>query len=368
MHRQKMARLRSGLLCVILGGVLTLATHPEWLSTAWSWTQPQSPGHSPLVPAEILLRAANTAETRGDLAESLRLLGWFCEQHPDHAGVEDAMAQRTLHHLALQQLVEAHDTFQEFRVRFPASARQKPLLRALAQREYELGYYEDAMRGYKDLVGLTIRHDGVSARGEDTAPDTRASRKAARKQQKADEKQRNELERLARFNLALCHQKAQQPAAAIRAYERFVRRFPTDARVAEAHFRMGMLNLELGAVEQALEHFEPLCTREDLPMTLRTASIYHAGRSNEKLMNLDEARHFYGMATELLPTQDTYRLAAMSRLARLIEKTQPLHALEVYRDLASNSDNSVQRAIARQRFIKLQGEATVAVATPEEQE
>ena len=108
-----------------------------------------------------------------------------------------------------------------------------------------------------------------------------------------------------------------------------------------------------------------MCTREDVDPSLRTASIYHAGRSNEKLMKLEEARHFYGMATALTPTEETYRLASLSRLARLIVKTQPLRALDVYRDLASNSGSSVRRAIARQQLIALQGEATIASATPE---
>ena len=250
-------------------------------------------------------------------------------------------------------------------MRFPSSDQQSPLLRALAQEEYNLGNYEDALRSYKDLVGLAIRHVPAPTQVEDTAPNSRAARNAVRKQQKKLEATRNELERLARFNLALCQQQAKKPTAAIRAYERFVRRFPTDARVANAHFRMGILNLELGRLTQALEHFEPLCTDEDVAASLRTASIYHAGRSNEKLMQLEEARHFYGMATALTPTEDTYRLAALSRLARLIVKTQPLRALDVYRDLASNSDNSVRRAIARQHLIALQGEATVASATPE---
>lgn len=357
--------MRSGVLCVVLGGVLAFATHPEWLAAAWSWSQPQSPGNAPLVPPEILLRAANTAEARGDRAEALRLLSWFCEQHPKHLGVENALAQRTRHHLAMNQMVEARAIYQEFRMRFPASDQQRPLLRALAEGEYNLGNYEYALRSYKDLIGLAIRHVPASTRAEDTAPNNRTAQKAARQQQKQLEAKHNELERLARFNLALSHQQARQPTAAIQAYERFVRRFPNDSRVAEARFRMGILNLELGRLPQALKYFEPLCTREDVAPSLRSASIYHAGRGNEKLMKLEEARHFYGMASVLTPAEDTFRLAALSRLARIIAKTQPLRALEVYRDLAANSNNSVRRAIARQHLIALQGEATVASATRE---
>jgi 23S rRNA G2069 N7-methylase RlmK/C1962 C5-methylase RlmI len=51
----------------------------------------------------------------------------------------------------LDQIAEARDTFQEFRVRFPTSDLQRPLLRDVAEREYELGMYEDAMRGYKEI-------------------------------------------------------------------------------------------------------------------------------------------------------------------------------------------------------------------------
>jgi hypothetical protein len=74
------------------------------------------------------------------------------------------------------------------------------------------------------------------------------------------------------------------------------------------------------------------------------------------------------MALPLTPQQDDYRLASLERLARLLEKPEPLRAREVYRDLASHSDNAVRRAIARQRFVALQGEATVAATLPNVEE
>jgi len=357
------ARARSGLLCLVLGGVLALSASPEWLQRAWDQVRPDAHDALPLVPADILLRAANTAESRGDLEESLRLYRMFCEQHPDHPGVEDALAQQARQHLSRGELDAAHEDYRVLRVRFPESTLQRPLLRELAEHELEQGRYEEAMRSYKDLVGLAIRPE--ERRGlEDAVPESGLSQKAQRALADREERERNELERVARFNLALCQEKTQHPAAALRAYDRFVRRFPTDTRVAEAQYRMGALQLELGRLYEARRHFEPLCVQEDISPVLRAASIYQAGRCSEKLKQLDEARRFYRLAIALEPQEDDYRLASLERLARLLEKPEPMHAREVYRDLASHSDNAVRRAIARQRFVALQGEATVAAVPP----
>jgi TolA-binding protein len=354
-------------LCVLLAGALWVAATPQWLHQAWLWVDPDPTADLPLVPADILLRGATVAETRGDLEESLRLYRMFTEQHPQHSGVEDALAQMARQQLALGDLDAASDIYRELRMRFPDSALQRPLLRQLAEVEFVNGRVEDAMRSYKDLVGLAIRSE-IGRSTEDSAPRSAAERTALKARDDRIEQERNEMERLARFNLALCQEKTSHPSAAIRAYERFVRRFPTDARVAEARYRMGALHLELGHVREARHHFEPLCLQEDIAPMLRAASIYHAGRCSEKLMELDEARRFYQLATALTPQSDDYRLASLERLARLLEKPEPLRAREVYRDLASHSDNSVRRAIARQRFVALQGEATVAATLPEVEE
>jgi TolA-binding protein len=362
MRRRRSARARSGLLCVLLSGALVVSAAPEWAHEAWTWLRPGSASELPLVPAEILLRAAATAETRGDIKESMRLLRTFTKQHPGHAAVEDAIAQLARHHLASADIKAARAVYHELRSQFPGSSEQRVLLREIAEHELQNEHFEDAMRSYKDLVGLAIRAD-PHVHQEDTAPSTAATRALQRQQRMQREDERNEIERLARFNLALCQEKTKHPAAAIRAYERFVRRFPTDERVAEAQYRMGAMHLELGHVLQARRQFEPLCAREDIAPVLRAASIYHAGRCSEKLLENDEARRFYRMATALTPPEDEYRLAALVRLARLIESQEPMRAREVYRDLATNSDNSVRRAIARQRFVSLQGEATVAAAS-----
>jgi TolA-binding protein len=264
---------------------------------------------------------------------------------------------------ALERREAMRHAVEELRVLFPRSEMIPKLLADLAARHFHDEEYDQAARCYTDLVGVVTRYDRITAAAEDTGPPqelTPASRRRLHNAKQARVAQRSEMERLGRFNLALSHDRSGKRTAALRAYNRFVRRFPADARSAEAWFRMGVLELQARHPEVAVENFAKVWRSDSAPRDFQVAAIYKGGRCLEGLRHRDEAREVYRLALELEPRDDAWRLASLTRLAILLREPEPVRALEVYRDLAENSAHTVRRAVVQQRLIELQSESAMA--------
>jgi TolA-binding protein len=206
------------------------------------------------------------------------------------------------------------------------------------------------------------RHDPAEETGLEASPATRAARRALHRERTRVEELRTQMERVARFNLAVCQDLNHNRTGALRSYERFVRRFPADARVFEAYFRMGVLARETQRLELAVESFRAVWQNEQATADYRAASIYQGGLCLEHLARADEARQVYSLVTQTTPPGDPYRLATLQRLAGLLRQHEPLRAMELYRELADYSGHAVDRAVAQQNLLLLQAGTAIATA------
>ena len=364
MRVRRAARDRAAILCTVLGLGLAILGHPETFRRALGAVFPGLRRDTLVPPAGVLFRTAESAAARGRYAEAAYWEKLFIAQYPDHLLAENALSIRIRALVALDRMDEAQDAVTQFRGLYPQSESLFESLLELGESEFTRARYDEAARCYTDLIGLVTRYEGpqvpqVRRDYVRPSPRHRLARHRAAQRLLAS---RAEMERVARFNLALCYDHDGNRNAALRAYEHFVRRFPTDPRQGEAYFRMGVLERDSGRLEPAVEAFTQVCEDERAPDAMRAASIYRAGRCLEDLGRPDAARQVYRRAVDLRPRPEPYRLAALTRLAVLLRDREPLRALEIYQDLAENSTQPVRRAIAVQNLTELQ-EASAMAAT-----
>ncbi len=361
-YLRRTARLRAGALCVLLGASLLAAGNPEPL---WDIACRLIPGLRPdteALPAPLQLRIADAEHARGHYEEAARLYAVLVAQHPTHPLAEHASISQIQTHVARGDLSGAQSALESFRVRAPRHASLPRLLLDVAALHFQAEQYERAARNYTDVIALVTRFERIQRRIEDTVPPTPQRRRALHREKQRRVAERTDVERTARFNLALCYDELGRDESALSAYRRFVARFPRDARSAEASYRAGILEQRAQRLDAALASFAAVWQARQAPATFRAASIYQAGRCLERQRRHEEARNVYRLALDLELRDDEHRLAALSRLAFLLRDDEPLRALEIYRDLADNSDGSVYRALARQHLIELQQASAMASA------
>ncbi len=356
------ARRRAAVVCAFLGFTLALAARPElfWDMLRHAAGASSSPDHG--LGAEVLNRTAAAAHAQGRLEESARLYGLLLAQYPQHPLAENALAERVQALVALGENEAAQAALWELQVRSPRSDALSEALLDMAFAQAQRGQLQQAVRSYTDVVAFVTQQDEAAPQRDAGVPLTARLRRAEHGEKSRRTARRTEMERIARFNLAVCYDLGGNRAAALRAYEHFLRRYPTDARVAEAAFRMGVMARGMGQQEDAVRHFARVWQTEGAAVPFRAASIYLAGLDLEALRRRDEALDTYRLAAAIETREDPCRLAALGRLALLLRDREPLHALEIYRDVAAHSTNVVERALAQQRLLSLQQEATVAVA------
>lgn len=359
---RRTARLRAGMLCALLGVTLLAAGNPE---SFWGMASAVIPGMrpgTPTLPADVQLRIADTEFARGHFEEASHHYALVVTQHPTHALAERAALQQIQTHIALGDVDGAQSALGSFRVRAPRHASLPRLLLDVASLQFRGAQYERAARNYTDVVAMMTRFERDEASLPDDGPATHAERRAQHNEKQRRLAERTEIERTARFNLALCYDMQGKDEGALSAYKRFARRFPRDVRSAEAYYRAGILEQRAERLDAALQSFALVWQAPQVPATFRAAGIYQAGRCLERQRRYDEARDIYRLALDLENVDDAHRLAALSRFAFLLRDSEPLRAMEIYRELADNRNDSVYRALARQHLLELEHASTMASA------
>lgn len=356
------ARLRAAALCALLGVTLLAAGSPESLWGVASAVIPALRPDTPNLPAEVQLRIGDAEFARGHYEEALHRYALVVTQHPTHALAERATWQQIQTHIALGDVDAAQSVLQSFRMRAPRHASLPRLLLDVALLQFRGAQYERAARNYTDVVALMTRFERDEASQLENGPATPAERRAEHNEKLRRIAERREIERTARFNLALCYDMEGKDEGALSAYKRFARRFPRDVRSPEAYYRAGILEQRAERLDAALQSFALVWQAPQVPATFRAAGIYQAGRCLERQRRYDEARDIYRLALDLEHVGDAHRLAALSRYAFLLRDSEPLRAMEIYRELADDRTDSVYRALARQHLLDLEQASAMASA------
>ena len=353
-QRRTRVAVRSTLVCAALVATAVVAKQlPGWLERGSARRAAES---APEVaqPLDTLLRAIETAADSGATRDVERLCATIVEQYPDHPVAEPAMLRLLQARIRLGDERGALHAFQEFRRRFPRSRLLSEALLDVANWRFQQHSYRDAANVYTDLVALVTSGDGSPA-GEDTAPEPVIWRsRTLWNAHKRAERSRTELERLARFNQALAYEDGGDREAALRAYDRFVSRFPQDAFVPEARFRMANLAMAEGRTAVGLTSYRAVYDDPLAAVAFRCESAYRAGRACQAARRFDDAVAAYRSTMPLQPASNEFRLAALGELAQLLESRDRKEALAIYRELAQSSASTGVRAVALQRLSALE--------------
>jgi TolA-binding protein len=356
--------MRSAVLCLFIVAGVAMARHTEFFLNGFRTLDAPGTRH---VRPETLLRQIEVAAGENRQAEVAQLCEQLFTQHPDHPLSEPAYLRAMRARIEAGDYVSACQDFERFRSRCAQSKLLPEAMLDVAGWQYEAGEFDKAARTYTDLIALVTRNASTLADSEDTTPELPMWRSLRSwNEHRREERGRAQLERLARFNQALCYERSGDRDAALRAYDRFLCRFPEDSRAAEAHFQMAVLQEQDGNSTEALRHFESVYAAGDsseAPAALRLESVYRAGRVYEALHRYEEATTTYHLALPLRPVENEYRLASMAELAHLIEAREPLRALDIYHEIAERSMQPSWRAVALERMTALESEAAVAAAS-----
>ena len=361
-YLRRTARVRAGALCVLLGASLLAAGNPERFWGIVGTLIPETRPDTVALSAPVQLRIADSEYAKGHFKEAARRYTLLITQHPAHPLAEHASLVRIQTHVQSNDLGAAQAALESFRVQSPRHPSLPQLLLDVAALHFRVAEYDRAARNYTDAIALVTRFERAQGRLEDSEPPTPARRRAIHNEKLRRVAETTDIERTARFNLAVCYDMLARDENALSAYKRFVHRFPRDARSAEAYYRAGILERRARRLDAALASFTMVWQLPEAPAAFRAASIYQAGRCLERQRRNAAARDVYGLALALEETSDEHRLAALSRLAFLLRNDEPLRALEIYRDLADHSDGSVYRALARQHLLELQDASAMASA------
>lgn len=350
-------RTRAALLSLVLVAGAWAASHPTALSDWASHPREEDADHVAEAPLEVLVRLVEEASAADRQDEVVRLCKAIIDGYPDHPVVEPARVRLLQASMEVGDVVGAERALQEFRRHHPDSALLPEVLLHVATWQYERGTYADAAQTWTDLIAAVTRN-GVASVEDDNAQRMVIVRSLSLwRKIKQEERGRTALERLARFNQALCWERSGDHEAALRAYDRFVARFPQDEHAPEARFRIASLLLERGHPEEALDFFRAVYEDVGAEPAFRCESVYRAGRLLESQRHPDAAAATYARALELGPPDNAMRLAALAQLAHLVEQREPMRALAIYRELASSSSDLAIRAVALQRLAVLESDS-----------
>jgi len=304
---------------------------------------------------EDVLREIEAAETAGDIVAIERLCVALVTHHAEHPVAQPAYLRLVQARLKRGDGRGAVAALYDMQAQFPSSSLLPEAVLDVAAWQYGERAFADAAGTYTDLVALVTRGDGRTPVLEDAAPEPVIWRsKALWNEHKRAERSRMELERLARFNQALCYEHAGDRESALRAYDRFLARFPQDAFVPEARYRMAALLEVEGRLPEALRTYEAVYQDALAPVAFRCESIYRVGRMHQSARRFDEAIAAYRQALPIVPADNEFRLAALGELAALVEGRDRDQALAIYRELsASASAPAGVRAGALQRLAAL---------------
>ena len=319
-------------------------------------TQEQYPG-SPA--AHEAKRGTELALYRlGQTAKGSEVLETLIEKYPSSAFAADAQFQLAKRHYEGKQFAEAAQGFRRVVSQFPGYSAADQAQFLLADSYARAGSAEEARLGYEQFLSFFPESDlrpTVEFRiGLVEFEAKEYSRAAVAFTRVLDESVSTEMSSASRYNLALCQKLLGQTEDARASLERYRADHPHDSRSADVTYQLANMDEAAGATKEAAQGFEAalnLTPSRGLEVELQ----YRLGRCRESLGDPDGALRAYLLAAASTERRNPFRVSALTRCAALYEsKKSYSRALDIYLDIAHNSQDQELAALAKGRASQLQ--------------
>ncbi len=322
----------------------------------FSKTQEQYPGTPAAREAK---RGTELALYRlGQTAKGNEVLETLIQQYPSSAFAADAQFQIAKRHYQQKQYAEAAEGFRKVVSQFPGYSAADQAQFLLGDAFAQKGSLPEARLAYEQFLSFFPESDLRSTvefrLGLMEFEAKEYSRAAVAFTRVLEESVSTEMGSASRYNLALCQKLLGQTEEARASLERYRTEHPRDSRTADVTYQLGDMDEAAGNTKEAAEKFEAALAAGP-SRGLEVELEYRLGRCREALGDPDGALKAYLRAAASTDRKNAFRVSALTRCAALYEsKKSYARALDIYLDIARNSQDQELASLAKGRASQLQ--------------
>jgi TolA-binding protein len=153
------------------------------------------------------------------------------------------------------------------------------------------------------------------------------------------------------FNTGLCYKKIGKLGEAAAVYAKFVEQYPNNKMINDILLELAAIYKDQFRYNLAINAFNELLKKLDPKDESRLEIVYNLSEcyvetGDEKSM-IDQ----YLNLRDMSPTNNIYRLRALAKLGEIYEnKKEWLKAIDIYKDIAQNTDREDWRAAIKERI------------------
>lgn len=322
----------------------------------FSKTQEQFPGTPSAREAK---RGTELALYRlGQSAKGTEVLETLIQQYPSSAFAADAQFQIAKRHYQNKRYNEAADGFRRVVSQFPGYSAADQAQFLLADSYAQSGSRDQARVGYQQFLSffpesdlratVEFRLGLLEFEGKEYAQAAVAFTRVL------DESTTTEISTASRYNLALCQKLLGQTEEARATLVKYRADRPHDSRTADIAYQLGDMDEAAGNTKQAAQEFEDALASGP-SSSLEVELNYRLGRCRETLGEPDGALRAYLSAAASKDRRNAFRVSALTRCAAIYESRKSYsRALDIYLDIARNSQDQELAALAKGRASQLQ--------------
>jgi TolA-binding protein len=297
----------------------------------------------------------------GQTAKGSEVLETLIEKYPSSAFAADAQFQIAKRHYQAKQYAEAAQGFRRVVSQFPGYSAADQAQFLLADSYAQAGSAGEARLGYEQFLSFFPESDLRSTvqfrLGLMEFESKEYSRAAVAFTQVLEESVSTEMGSASRYNLALCQKLLGQTDEARASLERFRTEHPRDSRAADVSYQLGDMDEAAGRTKEAEQSYRTALAAGP-SRALEVELQYRLGRCREAQGDPDGALRSYLQAAASTERKNPFRVSALTRCAALYEaKKSYARALDIYLDIARNSQDQELAALAKGRASQLQSGA-----------
>ena len=294
----------------------------------------------------------------GQTAKGTEVLEALIERYPSSAFAADAQFQIAKRHYEEKHFVEAGQGFRRVVSQFPGYSAADQAQFLLADSYAQAGSGAEARLAYEQFLSFFPESDlraTVEFRlGLVEFEAKEYSRAAVAFTRVLEESVSTDMGSASRYNLALCQKLLGQTEEARASLVRYRADHPRDSRTADVTYQLADMDEAAGRTKEAAQGFEAALALAPA-RALEVEIQYRLGRCREALGDPEGALKAYLRAAASTERRNVFRVSALTRCAALYEsKKSYSRALDVYLDIAHNSQDQELAALAKGRASELQ--------------